>query len=138
MAAAICAPTRWRVVPTGTVVSTITSTPRLRCGAERVDRRVEQREVGPLRRVDVDRHDEHDDVGVGDGVARVGRSRADGRSTTRPGIVSSSPGSRRQRVALGVDLGDARGADVVAGDGRALRRELHRQRHADLAEADDA
>ncbi len=37
------------------------------------DRCIEQREVGPLRRVDVDRHDQHDDVGLCDGVARVGR-----------------------------------------------------------------
>ena len=92
-------------MPTGTVVSTMTSAPRLRCGAIAVDGGVEQREVRPVRGVDVDRHDEHDDVGVGDGVARVGRRAQLRRWRRAPGIFSSSPGSPASGLRFVVDLG---------------------------------
>ena len=135
-ASRIRAPTRCRVVPTGTVVSTMISTPRFRCGAIAATAESSSAKSGRCA-ASMSTGTINTTTSASATASRASVVARSAPLTTSAGDRLVKPRLRRQRIALRVDLADARGADVVAGNRRALRRELHRQRHADLAQPDD-
>ncbi len=137
LACSRCGATRSRVVPTGTVVSRLTTVP---CVSPAADRLADGVDAAPVRaRVLVDEQRRHgdDELGaLGDGGGRVGRrAQAPAGDDLGERLLEAALAGKRRHA--GVDGVDRARVDVAADDLVAGARDVGRQRQAHLAQRDD-